>query len=105
MAAFLNPPKKLSQSVLLLSEIMQFTLKETGADGKVFLSEEMDRISNFSEINRYRFSSALNLNVEYKVSHVKLQDYPLNPFFTLTENLFKHGNLADPLHPAALAGR
>jgi len=87
--------------IWLLSEIMRFSLEEAGPDGKIKLSREVEQIENLVAINRYRFKEPLHISVELGND---LRDYKIIPLIllTLTENIFKHGNLTDPNAPASL---
>jgi two-component system LytT family sensor kinase len=90
-----------SRCVLLLSEIMRFSLDSNGGDGKTLLAAELEQIGNLIEINRYRFEEELTLKIRIESGHQEFRIIPL-VLFTLTENLFKHGSLTDPAHPAIL---
>ncbi|MDN5288975.1 MAG: yehU 6 [Mucilaginibacter sp.] len=90
-----------SHSVLLLSDIMRFSLEATGTDGKTTLKSEIEQIHNLIEINRQRYDEPLYLDVQIQGDMGKHDIIPLI-LFTLTENLFKHGNLKVKLHPAIL---
>jgi len=81
--------------IWLLSEIMRFSLEEAGPDGKIYLSREIEQIENLIAINRYRFKEPLYISVEIGND---LNDHQIIPLIllTLTENIFKHGNLTDP---------
>jgi len=90
-----------SKCVLLLSDIMRFSLEETGADGKVPLDREVEQLHNLVEINRYRYETQLAICIEFAGKFEKFRIIPLI-LLTLTENLFKHGNLTEPGDPALL---
>ncbi|CAH0134913.1 Sensor histidine kinase YehU [Pedobacter sp. Bi36] len=87
--------------IWLLSEIMRFSLEEAGPDGKIKLDREVEQIENLIAINRYRFKEPLYLKLEM---HGDLSRYKIIPLIllTLTENLFKHGNLTELTAPAVL---
>jgi len=99
--------KKASESVLLLSEIMAFSIRETGPDGKVPLAEELLQIQHLITLNRNRFDFPLNLEIKYEGNFDEHAVIPL-VLFTLTENLFKHGDLTNAagalLHIAVTPG-
>jgi LytS/YehU family sensor histidine kinase len=90
-----------AQCIWLLSEIMRFSLEEAGSDGKIRLDREVEQIENLVAINRYRFKEPLYLKLEMHgdFSHFKIIPLIL---LTLTENLFKHGNLTEANSPAVL---
>jgi sensor histidine kinase YesM len=90
-----------AQSVLLLTDIMRFSLEGAGADGKAPLADEIEQINNLIEINRQRFDEELFLHTHVQGSIEKFRILPL-VLFTLTENIFKHGNLINRQYPAML---
>ncbi|MDB5141061.1 MAG: hypothetical protein JWR12_2977 [Mucilaginibacter sp.] len=93
--------KDAAKCVSLLTDIMRFSLKESGADGKIPLNEEIDQLKNLLEINRLRYDTPLQLKTDLEGAPEQFRIIPLI-LFTLTENLFKHGNLRDPGSPANL---
>ena len=90
-----------SRCVLLLADIMRFSLEKSDADGKVLLAGEVEQLKNLIEINRYRFNDQLFLLLEMDGDFDEHTIIPLI-LFTLTENVFKHGDLSDPSKPASL---
>ena len=87
--------------IWLLSEIMRFSLEEAGPDGKIKLDKEVEQIENLIAINRYRFKEPLYLKIEMDSDFSCYKIIPLI-LLTLTENLFKHGNLTEANSPALL---
>lgn len=87
--------------IWLLSEIMRFSLEEAGSDGKIQLEREAEQIENLIAINRYRFKEPLYINTELNGDFGHFKIIPLI-LLTLTENLFKHGNLTEANSPALL---
>jgi two-component system LytT family sensor kinase len=87
--------------IWLLSEIMRFSLEEANSDGKIKLDREVEQIENLIAINRYRFTEPLYLKLEV---HGDFSRYKIIPLIllTLTENLFKHGNLTEVTSTAVL---
>lgn len=90
-----------SQCVLLLSDIMRFSLEEVGENGKTGLDKEIEQVNNFIELNQLRFHHALNLDVQIAGDFEGREVIPLI-LLTLTENIFKHGYLKDKAAPARL---
>jgi two-component system LytT family sensor kinase len=84
--------REASQCVLLLVEIMRFSLHEVDTDGKTPLIKEIEQIQNFIELNQLRFDYALYIDYEVEGDFEAHQIIPLI-LLTLTENIFKHGNL------------
>jgi two-component system LytT family sensor kinase len=90
-----------ARCVLLLAEIMRFSLAGTAADGKVPLQLEVEQLQRLLEINRFRFDHDLHLEVDFKGRFKEFRIIPLI-LFTLAENVFKHGSLKDPGNPAVM---
>ena len=78
------------RAVLLLSEILGFSLKKTDENGKILLSAEIEQIENLVEINRYRYHYPLDINFNVLGDPGAYRILPLI-LLTLTENVFKHG--------------
>jgi LytS/YehU family sensor histidine kinase len=86
-----NSPED-SESVLLLSDIMRYSFEEPGHDGKVPLQKELEQLNNLIKLNAYRFDHAVDINLR---TDGDLTSYTIIPLvlITLTENMFKHGDL------------
>lgn len=91
-----NSVYKLSEdggkAVLLLAEIMRFTLKKTDHEGKVALSDEIEQLENLITINRYRYHYPLEIDLVLQGDLGPFHIIPLI-LLTLAENLFKHGDM------------
>jgi two-component system LytT family sensor kinase len=87
-----------AQSILLLSNIMHYALKETEENGKVMLEEEVLHLHNYLAINQLRFNNRLQIQFEVIGSQRFLMILPL-VLITFIENCFKHGELLDPQAP------
>lgn len=90
-----------ARCVWLLSEIMRFSLEASGTDGKVNLEREATQIENLLEITHYRFSYPIFIDVNMEGHFQLFRIIPLI-LLTLTENVFKHGNLTEAEHPATI---
>lgn len=90
-----------AQCIWLLSEVMRFSLEETGPDGKIPVEKELEQVDNLISINRYRFSEPLFLKISITGDFGTLRIIPLI-LMTLVENVFKHGDLTDGMQPALL---
>ncbi|MVT11410.1 sensor histidine kinase [Chitinophaga tropicalis] len=90
-----------SEAILLLSDLMNYSLRELEPDGKVELENEIDQIGNIIKINQIRFSNALFLDVEFNgdFSDARIMPMGLLPF---VENVFKHANLTDKDYPGKI---
>jgi len=81
-----------SQCVLLLVDIMRFSLDDVDIRGKTTLDKEIEQIRNFIELNQLRFDYELYIDFSTSGDLETRQIIPLI-LLTLTENIFKHGNL------------
>ncbi len=84
--------REASQCVLLLVDIMRFSLNEVSINGKTSLDKEIEQIQNYIEINQLRYDYALFIDFEAEGDFESYQIIPL-VLLTLTENIFKHGYL------------
>ncbi|GAA4326241.1 hypothetical protein GCM10023149_28920 [Mucilaginibacter gynuensis] len=85
---------------LLLADILRFSLDSNNDDGKIFVEDELEQIENLVEINRYRFQQQF-ISCNFHGDFTGLRLIPL-VLLTLTENVFKHGNLQDSEQPARI---
>ena len=99
--SFYKHSAEAGQCVLMLSEIMHYSLDRGDEAGKCPLSEEIQQINNLIAINRLRYDYPLYLRfkVSGKIKHCQIIPLIL---LTLTENLFKHGYLKAKQYPAKL---
>lgn len=93
--------REAAEDVLLLSEIMRYSVCEPGEDGKVPLMAELGQVENLLLLNRHRFGAAMQLEVEVGAAGPDLRILPLL-LLSLTENIFKHGDLTDAKEPGTL---
>lgn len=91
-----------AESVLLLAELMRYSMMGAGADGKVPLQEEIKQLEHLVMINRYRFGNQLQLHTHMTGEFNHHRIIPL-ALLTLTENIFKHGRIDDATRPAYLS--
>lgn len=93
----------LAEGILTLSEIMRYSLKQPLGTGheKVLLSHEIDHIKNIIKINRLRYKNNifLNFNVEGNTKGIYIVPFVL---ITITENVFKHGEINNPNFTATI---
>ena len=97
--AIAYPESKLPEAILLLSEIMRYSL-EAMPDGKqlVPLQKEVQHLENFIKMNELRFDTTLNIRFRQTGEAEGIYILPL-VLLTLVENAFKHGDLTDSAHP------
>jgi two-component system, LytTR family, sensor kinase len=92
---------KIADSVLLLSDIMRYALTNADSDGKVKLESEIDHINSFIKLNQARFDERLCIDflVEGEIDECRIIPLIL---ITLTENIFKYGDLLNKSYPARI---
>jgi two-component system, LytTR family, sensor kinase len=92
-----------SESIMTLSDIMRYTLTETGKDTLVSLYSEINHIKNYIKLQKMRFSNELYLDMTIKgeenINHLEILPLVLISFI---ENIFKHGDIHDADHPAKI---
>ncbi len=93
--------EKLSKSILLLSDMMRYSLNKTDENGLTLVEKEIQYIDNFIEIHRLRFQKdfCLNFEVEGVIGNEKIVPLLL---ITFVENAIKHGKLNNPKHPVTV---
>ncbi|WP_114941274.1 sensor histidine kinase [Mucilaginibacter endophyticus] len=92
-ASVFKVSEEAAESIILLSDIFRFSLEPPDNEGKIDLILEIQQIENLVRINRYRFGG--NLDVRFKITGSP-QGHRIIPLIisTLTENIFKHGDLS-----------
>lgn len=91
--------EKLSEGILLLSEMMRYSLQNQGdSNARVPLHDEIKHLENYIAINQLRFGGELQIVMEKKGDQQGLEIIPL-VLLTLLENAFKHGDLQDKKYP------
>jgi two-component system, LytTR family, sensor kinase len=90
---------ELADSILLLSDIMRYSLElKENKHGMVLLHNEIEHIRNIIRINQYRFSNKLQVQYLLAGNPDKVCIAPL-VLITFVENAFKHAELLDTHHP------
>jgi len=84
-----------AENVILLADILRFSLEDTGSDGKIFLDSEIEQLHNLVRINQLRFGQKSIINF---ITTGEKPGYRIIPLvlMTLVENIFKHGDLSGP---------
>ncbi|WP_158557127.1 sensor histidine kinase [Mucilaginibacter conchicola] len=90
-----------ARCLILLTGLLRFSLDSTGEDGLVNINDELKEISHLLEINRFRFGDNMHLEMETEGDFENYRIIPLI-LLTLTENVFKHGNLTNSSSPALI---
>lgn len=92
---------KASDAIIVLSDMMRYSLSETKVDGKVLLEKETEQIDNLIKINQFRFNNKLSIDfiTEGEFNSIKIIPLLLIPF---VENLFKYAELKDEANPVKI---
>lgn len=91
-----------SEGIIILSEVMHYALGPVQEDGKADLAREVAHIRKYIALNQLRFSKPLQLNMYFE-GEFSLYRFPPLLLLTFVENMFKHGILNDPAHPATVS--
>ena len=91
----LDPEPMAAESILSLSNIMQYALSEEASTGFVKLEKEIGLIENFLLLHQARQVHQAQLKFSYDKESLAMEFIPL-VLMTLTENILKHGQLGDP---------
>ncbi|WPU95754.1 histidine kinase [Mucilaginibacter sabulilitoris] len=95
-SVYINSPQD-SKVILLLSDIMRFSYKKADPKGRVPLKDELLQLRNLIKLNSYRFQKTFELEFNIVGHPAEFSIIPL-VLITLTENMFKHGDLRVPPH-------
>lgn len=84
--------EKASKAILILSEMIRYSLEDLEKKEFVFVSDEIRQIAHLIYLNQLRFDGKLLISFDYSKEVVHLKIIPL-VLLTLVENMFKHGDL------------
>jgi LytS/YehU family sensor histidine kinase len=90
-SVYIHSPED-SRLVLLLSDIMHFSYEDADPHGRVPLKNELHQLNNLIELNTFRFQNTVQLDLSIVGDSGEFSIIPL-VLITLTENMFKHGDL------------
>lgn len=91
----------LAKSILILSDMMRYSLNKTEEKGYVQIDKEIEYIENFIEIHRLRFGNDFYVNFEIEgiISGKKIVPLLL---ITFIENAIKHGKINEEKYPITI---
>lgn len=92
---------KAAESIISLSNMMQYALGKEASTGFVKLNKEIELIENFLLLHQARQVHQAQLKLVYTQDILSAWFVPL-VLMTLTENMLKHGKLDDPDSPAEI---
>lgn len=89
-----------AETIFLLAEIMDYSLQNERYDGLVQLNEDLRQLERLIKIN-LELNSKAHVVMEITADS-DMKDVLITPllFTDFVQNVFKHGNLSSPVHPA-----
>lgn len=89
--------------MLLISDMMEYSLDEDVISGQVRLGEDLLQIDREIRMHQVFFHGKLNIRYDINIDD-QIKDIKLPPllFMNFVQNIFKHGDLSDPMAPAAI---
>jgi two-component system LytT family sensor kinase len=93
-------PEASDEAIMVLSDIMSFALNQDNVD-YIILSEELKQVENMIRLNQLRYDKRLCLEYRSTITDAGMAIIPI-VLLTLTENVFKHGNLLMKEYPACI---
>ncbi|MBS1522131.1 MAG: histidine kinase [Bacteroidetes bacterium] len=93
-------PENVEVAILTLSEIMSFAMDESNSE-YLTLATELRQIRNIIQLNQLRYENKLSLDFSVQIHNENLLIIPI-VLITLTENIFKHGDLFKQSDPAVI---
>jgi two-component system LytT family sensor kinase len=92
---------KAGATIMSLATMMRYALDAGQTGHEVFLHDEIAQVKELIFINQIRKHNELNLSLKVEPEVQGLRMIPL-VLLTLVENMFKHGDLQDKVHPASI---
>lgn len=93
--------ERASNAILVLSEMMRYSLADLDNKDFVLVSEEAEQVKNLIYLNQLRFDNKIYIDFVYSKEAAEVRIIPL-VLLTLVENMFKHGNLSVPENNASI---
>jgi two-component system LytT family sensor kinase len=91
--------EELSEGIMILSEIMRYSLEIDKDDKTTLINREIEHIRNVIRINQLRFNNKLQIEFTVNGPTDNVRIIPLI-LITIVENILKHGNCTDVANPA-----
>lgn len=102
---YMNTRKKApeaAEAIMALSEMMRYAIGEVGEDNRSLLADELIQVENLIHLHQLKSEQKLHIYLEYDDQAASHYFIPL-VVLTLTENIFKHGDLMHEEHPALIS--
>lgn len=95
-----NNPENVTVAIAALTHLMEYALEDSKSE-VVPLAMEIEQMENLIKLNRLRFEHLLNLKYTKDIQNGVSTILPI-VLLTLVENMFKHGIMNNPAHPAVI---
>ncbi|WP_182953069.1 sensor histidine kinase [Pedobacter gandavensis] len=89
-----------AEAIITLSEMMRYSIEEVSHSTGPLIGE-LEQVENLIKLHKLKSHQQLFISLEYEDEVAELEIIPLL-VMTLTENMFKHGDLLQEAHPAYL---
>lgn len=93
---------RVANSILSLSDIMQYALSKEHASEFVKLENEIKLVESFLILHQVKQEHKMQLNLSYNEQVLPIPFIPL-VLMSLTEKIIKHGRFNDPMAPAEIS--
>lgn len=93
--------EELANGIMILSEIMRYSLEIDKDDRMTLIDLEIEHIKNVIEINQLRFNHKLQIDFKIEGNTHNVRMIPLI-LITVVENILKHGNCTDQNYPVKI---
>ncbi|QQL49974.1 sensor histidine kinase [Mucilaginibacter ginkgonis] len=94
--------EKAGNGIMRLSDLMRYSLRTVDDTKEVMVTEELKQIQNLTELCKLRFGDDFYLKITKKGTLKEIKIIPM-VLITLVENMMKHGDVGDRLHPARIS--
>ncbi|MXV16083.1 sensor histidine kinase [Hufsiella ginkgonis] len=84
-----------AKAVMLLSNVMRFSLSKVSAEGKIKLVDEVEQVQHLINLHQLRVNNRLNIDTHFGIDDNEAEIIPL-VILSLVENVFNHGNFSEP---------
>ncbi|MDY0905124.1 sensor histidine kinase [Pedobacter sp. CFBP9032] len=97
-----NDPDLAKEAIIIVSEIMRYAVEASHNNGLILVNNEVNQARKLAKLHKIRTVGNQFLEIYMDEEAVQYYIIPL-VILTLTENIFKHGNLNDLTHEAMIS--
>lgn len=91
-----------AEAIMALSEMMRYAIQDDNEKPLTILSLEIEQVQNLIKLHQIKSENQLNIICDFESGLEEVEVIPL-VLVTLVENVFKHGDLLQPAHPAQIS--